>query len=97
MAEESVYGPIDLRREKLMGDLGATCAKSQMDPWQHRSNRMRCRTCMWFVVKAAGLDENPKSPTPLGRCRRHAPSSNGFVPVFANDWCGDHRLDENKI
>jgi hypothetical protein len=33
----------------------------------------------------------------LGRCRRHAPTMNGFPVVFAADWCGDHRLDENKV
>lgn len=33
----------------------------------------------------------------LGRCRRHAPTMNGFPAVFEEDWCGDHKLDENKI
>ena len=58
------------------------------DPWKHRSVKMKCSSCMWFVAK----DE-----TELGRCRRHAPSNNGFVPVFVTDWCGDHRLDETKL
>lgn len=30
-------------------------------------------------------------------CRRYDPSATGFVPVFVNDWCGDHRLDENRV
>lgn len=34
---------------------------------------------------------------PLGRCRRHAPTMNGYPAVFANDWCGDHKMDESKI
>lgn len=72
------------------------------DPWEHRSKGMRCRTCMWFVIKAIREGtEPPKVIEPengqLGRCRRHAPSPNGFLPVFEEDWCGDHRLDENKI
>ena len=63
------------------------------DPWKHRSQGMKCKTCMWFVAKCAdrslGCD--------LGRCRRHAPTMNGYPVVFVNDWCGDHKLDENKM
>lgn len=78
------------------------------DPWRHRSKGMRCRTCMWFVVKAFAVKNSGDAPISmeavkppsingrLGRCRRHAPGPNGFPPVFENDWCGDHRLDENK-
>jgi hypothetical protein len=43
---------------------------------------------MWFVKKGDG---------PLGRCRRHAPTMNGYPAVFVTDWCGDHKLDETKI
>jgi len=77
-----------------------------MDPWKHRSTMMKCRTCMWFVLKAG-------PPVPLtvpdheipavmeggmlGRCRRHAPTMNGYPAVYESDWCGDHKLDETKI
>jgi hypothetical protein len=61
------------------------------DNWQHRSEQMRCQTCMWFV---------PKSPQQiretLGRCRRHAPTLSGWPVVYQSDWCGDHKLDETK-
>lgn len=60
------------------------------DNWKHRSAGMLCRTCIFYV---------PKMVT-LGRCRRHAPSYNagqGWPPVFETDWCGDHKLDENKL
>ena len=65
------------------------------DPWRHRSAGMRCRTCMWFVPKAP---QAPESPTlrEVGRCRRHAPAMGGYPAVKRDDWCGDHRLDENK-
>jgi hypothetical protein len=63
------------------------------DPWSHRSEGMRCKTCIWFVPKKA---EN-KLGYDLGRCRRHAPTMNGYPVVFVNDWCGDHRIDENKF
>jgi hypothetical protein len=63
------------------------------DPWVHRSEGMRCKTCIWFVPKQA----NNKVGYDIGRCRRHAPTMGGYPVVFVNDWCGDHRLDENKV
>ena len=72
------------------------------DPWAHRSEGMRCKSCMWFVPKwpdsfrIEGQTITAEAAT-LGRCRRHAPSATGFVPVFVNDWCGDHRLNENWV
>ena len=57
------------------------------DNWAHRSESMRCLTCMWFVQKTEVL----------GRCRRRAPTMSGYPAVFRTDWCGDHKLDENKI
>lgn len=68
------------------------------DPWKHRSSGMICGTCMWSVIKAPS---DPGTVTSerglLGRCRRHAPTMNGYPAVFETDWCGDHKLDENKI
>ena len=57
------------------------------DNWIHRSEKMRCATCMYFVPKTALI----------GRCRRHAPTMAGWPANFPTDWCGDHKLDENKI
>ena len=71
------------------------------DNWKHRSKNMKCLTCMWFVEKVIDVDNDggDECPVvkPIGRCRRHAPTINGFPVIFGNDWCGDHRLDENKI
>ena len=67
------------------------------DPWAHRSKGMKCASCMWFVAKKA--NDNPKPVDErgmLGRCRRHAPTMNGYPATFESDWCGDHKLDENK-
>ena len=63
------------------------------DQWAHRSQRMRCSTCMWWVEKVnpAGIADRQ-----LGRCRRHAPTMSGWPAVFSSDWCGDHKLDERK-
>ena len=47
---------------------------------------------MWFVGK-----EGLSGLIDIGRCRRHAPTMNGYPVVFVNDWCGDHKLDEEKI
>jgi len=62
------------------------------DPWIHRSSNMSCSTCMWYAPKAI----EGKDKTDIGRCRRHAPTMNGYPVVMFNDWCGDHKLDELK-
>ena len=62
------------------------------DPWKHRSEKMKCKTCMWFAPKLS----NEGRETSIGRCRRHAPSMSGYPVVFTTDWCGDHKLDEEK-
>jgi len=82
------------------------------DLWIHRSENMRCKTCMFFVPKipagpgqvVAVKGDRPITaseffkapPFDLGRCRRHAPTLSGWPAVFVNDFCGDHKLDENK-
>ena len=53
------------------------------DNWVHRSEGMRCHTCMYYV---------PKGNSGRGRCRRHAPRLGGWPVVFPTDWCGDHKL-----
>ena len=65
------------------------------DPWAHRSEGMKCKTCMWFVRKERSAW--PAYMNVLGRCRRHAPTIGGWPTVFETDWCGDHKLDEGKI
>jgi hypothetical protein len=69
------------------------------DPWIHRSSGMRCSSCIWFVEKKTNPELSPNMDIAkvVGRCRRHAPSMNGYPVVYQADWCGDHRIDENKI
>ena len=70
------------------------------DPWRNRSQGMRCSTCMSFVMKAADESDRPEQAIgahALGRCRRHAPTMSGYPVVFTNDWCGDHKLNENAL
>ena len=66
----------------------ALSAEGGDDNWRHRADNMRCRTCMWYVPKYTGQ---------LGRCRHHSPTMKGYPAVFPTDWCGDHKLDEEKI
>ena len=76
------------------------------DCWANRKSGMKCKTCVFFVPKKAdgkdgmeGLDGVP-SPAPygaIGRCRANPPTMKGFPIVFEQDWCGYHRIDENKI
>lgn len=73
---------------------------SSADPWGHRSSNMRCKTCMWFVPKKVAvpaLGDGAQAAVSIGRCRRHAPTMNGYPVVFQEDWCGDHKLDENAL
>jgi hypothetical protein len=51
---------------------------------------------MWFVEKATNA-ETQEGHARLGRCRRRSPTMSGFPAVFDTDWCGRHKLDENKI
>lgn len=95
---------------------GTSKGTTMSDNWKHRSQNMRCKTCMFFVPKvqtrghsnvqgyqaemtaaeAAAFEKVIHEAGEIGRCRRHAPTMNGFPVVFVNDWCGDHKLDEEK-
>lgn len=63
------------------------------DNWKHRSEGMRCATCMFYVEKAKVI----VGAQSVGRCRRHAPTMSGWPVMFPTDWCGDHKLDEEKL
>jgi hypothetical protein len=64
------------------------------DNWKHRAVAMLCASCMWYVPKpkVVGLEA-----ADLGRCRKSAPTLDGWPAVFATDWCGDHKIDEEKV
>ena len=68
-----------------------------MDKWKHRSAGMKCISCMWFVAKEPDIAEGETVPPPvnIGRCRRHAPTMSGYPVVYREDWCGDHKINEN--
>lgn len=84
-------------QRRIDGAIAGAAGKQIADPWVHRSSGMRCRTCLWFVSKEPqALTVTVKSHE-VGRCRRHAPTMGGYPVVYMTDWCGDHRLDENKV
>ncbi|GEM_PF-1414119 len=87
--------------QNLHERLSAKSYTGNSDPWKHRSAGMQCRTCMFCVMKDPNPREYQSMETyghkKLGRCRRHAPTMNGYPVVFEDDWCGDHKLDENKV
>jgi hypothetical protein len=67
------------------------------DNWRHRAQGMTCGACMWWVPKApVDVHAEAKPDRRLGRCRRHAPTLGGWPALWDGDWCGDHKLDENK-
>jgi hypothetical protein len=78
------HGPI------IEKQASTTSPQMPKDPWARRSDGMKCESCMWFAPKG-GPDAT------LGRCRRRAPTMNGYPVVFQSDWCGDHKLDEEKL
>ena len=80
-----VRGPQEGQRE---GFLREVPQQNQADNWPHPSEDMTCQTCMFYVPKA----DDEGDQTNLGRCRRRAPTHDGFPAVFETDWCGDHKL-----
>jgi len=59
------------------------------DNWGDRKKLMVCGRCMFFVPKGKG-------PV-VGRCRKHAPTCEGWPVMFRTDFCGDFKLDEEKV
>lgn len=52
---------------------------------------------MCFDVKESEI-QNLGVKYSSGHCHKHSPSLNGYPNVIGGiDWCGDHKLDENKL
>jgi len=67
------------------------------DNWKHRHVNMRCGTCMYFVPKKRIRPLTSENEQSMGRCRRNAPTMNGWPVLFSGDWCGAHKLDEEAL
>ena len=66
---------------------------TKKDPWADRAGGMKCKTCVFYVVKASSSELSIE----IGRCRRNAPTMKGYPVVYPTDWCGEHRMDEEKL
>lgn len=87
------YGQQLLRQQPEQRAKGAIAGG---DPWVNRSAAMLCKTCIWYLPKES-IGTLLGAQTRIGRCRRHAPTMGGYPVVYMTDWCGDHRIDENKV
>ena len=76
-------------------DCACNQVNTPVDNWKHRSEGMKCRTCMFYVPKE--MLRLVDAGQAVGRCRRHSPSMNGWPVMRDGDWCGDHKLDENRV
>ena len=68
------------------------------DNWENRHTGMVCSTCIYFVPKKGRGMVGNELRREFGRCRKHAPVvQQGWPAMYGTDWCGDHKLDENRI
>jgi hypothetical protein len=66
------------------------------DNWINKEKKRICKTCVSYIEKETIEDGN--THTIIGRCRKNAPVvGKGFPTVYPDDWCGDHKLDADKI
>ena len=89
--QQTYQAILEETEKELYGKGVIEMIEESRDPWIHRSKRMVCDTCMFFVEKIDHPEE-PRNTIMKGRCRRHAPTLQGYPVVFSNDWCGDHKL-----
>lgn len=83
--------------EVFKGLIAKQPLEKAQDPWAGRQSGMKCSTCIWFVSKEPQATTVTVKSHQVGRCRRHAPTMGGYPVVYQTDWCGDHRVDENKV
>jgi len=62
----------------------------KLEKWNR--NKLRCFNCVFFEGK-----EDATGFIQVGRCIRNAPTIRGFPIMLPNQFCGEHRLDENKF
>ncbi len=100
MAPENDGGwPEDEAAAKAIAETHGVDIPTAPDNWKHRSKGMRCATCMWWVHKGNDFvheDDGPRI-VQVGRCRRRSPTMSGFPVAYLTDWCGDFKLDEEKV
>jgi len=92
-----VNDPLDL----AAGEAGGSIPKYHAEPVDQASNAVPirpidnwadkaafvCATCMWFMVKGPVFGHSD-----MGRCRKKAPTLQGWPAMFSTDFCGDHKI-----
>ena len=68
-----------------------------MDNWKDRPKGMICTTCRFYIKKEKTTVSDTDAGIAIGRCRSRSPTMDGWPVMFETDWCGDHKIDENKI
>jgi len=67
-----------------------------MDNWEGRALFSACKRCMYYVEKKPMKTD--RTYTVVGRCRRRSPVVEiGYPVVYPTDFCGEFKLDENKV
>lgn len=75
-----------------LNDLAKRKAVAVTDNWKNSKTGMQCHRCMFWVRKS-----DQGSEVVIGRCRRNAPvMGEGWPVTYAEDWCGQFKLDEEK-
>ncbi len=93
-----VYCPYTIAYEEILNKdvftvIGLKTKEKEMsnatnkDNWKDKATGMVCSTCTNYA---------PKNEY-IGRCRRNAPTMNGFPAVFPSDWCGDHKMNDALV
>jgi len=79
---------------------GMKCATCVFFVEKKSEREIKCGTSDPLSAPSSLLEPSISKEDPrghIGRCRRSAPTMKGFPIVFEMDWCGEHRLDENKL
>lgn len=84
------YPSVDRVEEKVPEKEGVLIGLGYGDDLWGDKEGMICNTCAFFVEKKSKVVRIVSNI--LGRCRRRAPTMNGYPAVFSRDWCGDHKL-----
>lgn len=72
------------------------------DRWDRKTD-FGCASCMFWVPKQEHKVVGHPTPLPsigtiqLGRCRRNAPTMKGYPVVYADGWCGEHKIGSNPV
>ena len=62
--------------------------------FDQEGEQMRCGNCVWWAAEQVRTNAGAQNG-PAGRCRRHAPTANGWPGVRVDECCGEHKRNEH--